>query len=586
MVANPNKLSQFWHELKRRKVVRVITVYAAAAFVILEAVDIIFPRLNFPDWTVTFVMILLAVGFPVALIFSWIFDVTPEGIEKTKPAHEVWDREKTNVPNSWRIATYVSIVVIVGLVVLNIFSNRIGTKNESLETSIAVLPFENMSVDEEYSHMGDAITDEIILELQKIKEFDRVLSRTSTMQYKDNRPTIPEIAEKLGVNYIIEGSIQRHKEDVSIRVQVIRAQNEDHVWADEYNGKWEDIFSIQDDIALKVAYELKTVLTPEEIEQIDKQPTVNPGAYNLYLRGRNFWDQRTEVDLKKSVYYFNQAIELDSTYALAYAGLADSYSIMTWYGWYPIIDGYAKGKEFAQKALSINRNIAEAHATLGYIATYYDWNWEEAERELKMAIFLNPNYATTYQYYAELLDILGKNKEARDQIEKALKLSPNTNVVNVMSAILFYHNSDFRKSIETYQKVLENVYGFNIVRGILQCYLSLGMDHEAIEQMKKIISVETPNIDPEHLDEIYQQSGMEEVLRWFIDWVAQNKLASNYNIASFYAMLEDSDLVIDYLEKGFDLGEGNILRINSNPDFNYLKPDPRFQSFIKKIGLD
>jgi TolB-like protein len=155
------------------------------------------------------------------------------------------------------------------LIVFHILSTSNRSKEISnLEKSIAVLPFENMSVDEEYSHMGDAITDEIILELQKINEFDRVLSRSSTMQYKDNRPTIPEIAEKLGVNYIIEGSIQRHKEDVSIRVQLIRAKHEDHVWGDEYDGKWEDIFSIQDEIALKVADELKAVLSPEEIKHI------------------------------------------------------------------------------------------------------------------------------------------------------------------------------------------------------------------------------------------------------------------------------------------------------------------------------
>lgn len=316
----------------------------------------------------------MCIGLIVSIILSWIYDIKPEGgLEKTKPANKA---EAEDIPvrsNSWKIASYTSFVIIVALIIINIVSANSRSREISiLEKSIAVLPFDNMSLNEEYGHLGDAFTDEIILELQKIEEFERVLSRSSTLQYKNDRPTIPEMAEKLGVNYIIEGSIQRHKEDVSIRVQVIRAKNEDHIWANEYNGKWEDIFSIQDKIALKIANELKTVLSPEEIEQIEKQPTVNPEAYNLYLKGRNYWHQRTEEDLKQSIFYFNQAIELDSNYALAYAGLADSYFIMAWWGWYPLKDGYSQAKELAQKALSINPDIAEAHATLGGIATWYD----------------------------------------------------------------------------------------------------------------------------------------------------------------------------------------------------------------------
>ena len=278
----PNKSNnpfQFWEELKRRRVIRVIPVYAAASFVLLELVDIISEPFGLPDGTLKLVTVLLVIGFVISIVLTWIYDVTPEGIEKTKPSKEVTSSEKQPASTGWKIATFVSILIIIAFVVFYIA----GYKKESsaiseLEKSIAVLPFENMSVGEEYSHLGGAFTDEIILELQKIKEFDRVLSRTSTMQYKDTRPTIPEIAEKLGVNYIIEGSIQRYNENVSIRVQVIRAEQEDHIWADEFDGKWEDIFYIQDEIAFQVAKELKTVLSSEEVDQINKIPTVNPEA--------------------------------------------------------------------------------------------------------------------------------------------------------------------------------------------------------------------------------------------------------------------------------------------------------------------
>jgi len=317
MPNSSNKITQFWLELKRRKVVRRNMVYAASGFVILELVSIIAEPLGLPDGTLKVVFILLCLGFVISIILSWFYDFTPDGLEKIKSANEYEEAsvEKPSRLIAWKIATYISIVIIVGFIIFNIAvgPNRAEYLTD-LEKSIAVLPFENMSVDEEYSHIGDAITDEIILELQKIKEFDRVLSRTSTMQYKDNRPTIPEIAEKLGVNYIIEGSIQRHREDVSIRVQVIRAEHEDHIWAEEYDGKWEDIFSIQDEMALKVANELKTVLSPEEIDEIGgdsniiKALTLMKAVEKTLVK--KFGAKRKLEDTNDIIYYRNEYKDL------------------------------------------------------------------------------------------------------------------------------------------------------------------------------------------------------------------------------------------------------------------------------------
>jgi TolB-like protein len=588
MSGSPNKLSQFWQELKRRKVIRIITVYAAAAFVILELVDIIAPNLGLPGWTFNLILILLCVGFVISVILSWIYDIHPEGgIIKTELAHEAMVEDIPRSSISWKIASYISFVVIIALIVINIVSLSSRSREISLlEKSIAVLPFDNLSPDDKYDHIGDAFTDEIILELQKIHEFERVLSRSSTMQYKVDRPTMPEIAEKLGVNYIIEGSIQRYEEKVSIRVQVIRARNEDHIWAEEYNSKWEDIFSIQDEIAFNVANELKTAISPNEVERIERQPTDNSEAYNLYLKGRTSWNSRTEDGLTQSVFFFKQAIELDSNYALAYAGLADSYFIMAWWGWHPVDDGYLKGKEYARIALSRDNNIAEAHATLGGIATWYDWNWEEAEDELKKAISINPNYATAHQWYAELLDILGRDKEARDQIDIAYKLSPNIYQMMSISGLLYYHNSEFRKAIEFCQKILDTQYRLSAYRTILKSYYNLGMEQETLVQMKKIVSIEHPGLEHGLLDEIYLESGIDEVFRWFMNWVTQNNLTSNYDIAALYALHGESDLAIHFLEKGLDLGESGLLRINNNPDFNSLRTDPRFQALINTFGLN
>lgn len=587
MSDKPNNPFQFWEELKRRRVIRVITVYAAASFVILELVDIITEPFGLPDWTLKLVVVLLSIGLIVSIILSWIYDITPEGIEKTKPSTQVNTNELKPASKGWKIATFISVLIIIAFVVFYIVGNNKKSFDISkLEKSIAVLPFDNMSVGEEYDHMGDAFTDEIILELQKIKEFERVLSRSSTLQYKVDRPSIPEMAEKLGVNYIIEGSIQRYKEDVSIRVQVIRAKYEDHVWADEFNGKWDDIFSIQDEIAFQVARELKTVLSNKEVEQINEQPTVNSEAYNLYLKGRFFWSRRTEVDLKKSIEYFEQAIELDSTYALAYAGLADSYFIMSWWGWYPKAEGYTKGKEIAQKALSIDNNIAEAHAVLGGISTWYDWNWVDAENELKQAISINPNFAMAYQYYSELLDVLGRNKEARNQIDMALKLSPNTYTVNAINYVIYYIDKDFIKAIEASRKALEIKYSLSAMENIFKCYVNMDMDQEAIDQMKKIISKKASNISPEFIDKLHQQSGIEGIVRWYNDWELLNRPGRYYHTAALFAMIKDSEKAIEYLEKAFNVSEAILPRINNSPDFDALKTDPRFIDMLKKMNLN
>jgi TolB-like protein len=246
----PEKPHNFWQELKRRKVVRVITVYAAAAFVIIELTNNITEPLRLPEWVPTLVIVLLAIGLLISIVMSWVYDITPEGIQKTKPS--IKDSQESKQPTSigWKISTYTSILIIIAFV-LFYFINSIKKSSEisKLEKSIAVLPFENWNSDEEFAYLGDAITDEIILQLQYINEFDRVLSRSSTMQYKNNRPSIPEIGEQLGVNFIVEGSIQRHSDNVKIRVQVLRAIQEDHVWAHEYEGEWKDIHNIQNDIA-------------------------------------------------------------------------------------------------------------------------------------------------------------------------------------------------------------------------------------------------------------------------------------------------------------------------------------------------
>ena len=569
MPKSSNKITQFWQELKRRKVVRRNMVYAATGFVIFEFVSNLAVPFGLPDWTLKLVFIILCIGFVFSIILSWFYDITPDGLERLKFIKQAKDvpPEKPSRLIAWKIATYISAVIIVGFIIFNI---AIGPNRPEyladLEKSIAVLPFENMSVDEEYSHMGDAITDEIILELQKIKEFDRVLSRTSTMQYKDNRPTIPEIADKLGVNYIIEGSIQRHKEDVSIRVQVIRAAHEDHVWADEYNGKWEDIFSIQDEMAFKVANELRTVLSPEEIEQIDKQPTDNIEAYDLYLRGRYFWNKRTKEDLNKSIEFFEQAIEKDTNYALAYAGLADTYVLLAFYEWYlPQQEAYLKGKEFALEALEIDNTLAEAYASLGFVKLFHEWDWNGALKDFKRAVQLNPDYETAHYWYAAYLSAAGQHDEAIAEVKRAQYLDPFSPTINWVASYLLFYARRYDQAIE------ESLKSLNISPDLPQIheflglsYLQKGMFAEAILAMQKAVRYSGDDLKRKPYDlKTKAHSGIclmvrqsikptaQEILNGLIE-TSKEEYVPSIAFAHIYIGLGDNDNAISWLEKAYE----------------------------------
>ncbi len=485
--------------------------------------------------------------------------------------------------------TLVIAIVVAALFIFNIIGKKERTEDlTKLEKSIAVLPFENLSSDVEQAWFSDGITDVIINQLSKISDL-RVLGRTSTLKYKEieEKKSISEIGEELGVNFIIEGTVQRQENKMRISVQLIRALNEGHIWSDIYDREWKDIFDVQSDIAKRIAEELKTVMTYDDRERIVKTDTKNPEAYNLYLQGRFFWNKRTEEGLEKSVEYFQKALAADPDYALAYAGLADAYSIQAWWEWRPMKEGYAKAKEMALKALEIDENLAEAHATLGTILCYSEWNWEEARKELVYAIKLDPNYLIGHSYYSELLDILGQNEEARVQIDLALELDPFFPLMHSLSAIYFYHEGKFKESLEECRKVKEldpdNISAHQMTFYI---YIRMGEDLKAVEELQKIIPKDT--LTTKHVTavkEVYNKSGIKGLLSWLIELELKNPKPSSLNLAKWYTMLDKRKEAIDWLEKALEQNLPNTLRINNDPDFDTLRSEPGFVELIEKIGL-
>jgi len=535
----------------------------------------------------------------LAIIIRWyikykdtqiISQAKPDDVKK-ESKEPVDTREGIHKPKKNLILLISGLLLVVAIVVGALFVFNIiggGEQNKEPEKSIAVLPFENLSSDEEQAWFSDGITDVIINQLAKISDL-RVLSRTSTLKYeeKEEKKSIPEIGEELGVNYLIEGTVQRQENKMRISVQLIRALNEGHVWSEVYDREWKDIFDVQSDIAQRIAEELKTVLTPEEKELVEKKQTENPEAYNLYLQGRFFWFKRTEEGLKKSIEYFEKSAAIDPDYALAYAGLANAYFIQAWWGWHPLLEGWAKAKEFALKAIDIDKNLGEAHAILGELLSFYEWKWEEARKEFLIAIELNPNYSDAHLYYTELLDILRENDKAREQVNLAMELDPLFFMWHSVSSMLYYNEGKLNESLDECRKTLELEPNYlSIYWTYFYVYIKQDENLKAIETLQKIMPMDTLTArNANMVKDIYNKSGMNGIFEWLIELELKNPEPDPLTIAIWYAKMNKKDEALNWLEKAFEKRPPGIPRINTNPDFDNLRSEPRFLAIIEKLGL-
>jgi len=405
MPGDPNKLSRFWQELKRRKVVRVITIYAAVAFVILQLVEILAPSLRLPEWTMNFILVLLIVGFLIAVILSWIYDIHPEGgIVKTEPTTDVRAEPVPSSSKSWKIATYISFIVIVGLIILNVVP-RANNNREILDKSVAVLPFRNDSPDQERMYFINGTMEAILDNLCKIEDL-RVPGRTSVEQYRNNPKPIPTVAEEMNVSYILEGSGHRDGNNVRLIVQLLDGKRDQHLWSKTYDSDIEEIFSMQSEIAQLVAAEIEAIITPEEKQRIEIVPTTNLTAHDFYQRGREeHWKYLTDphnlMFLDKAEELYNKALSFDSTFSLAYLGLAEAYWNKNYVSEYLSKDFMDSALVLANMALSYDKKLYEAYVLRGdyFRETGYE---NHALEEYNKALYLNPNSWEAYLGRAEI----------------------------------------------------------------------------------------------------------------------------------------------------------------------------------------
>jgi len=477
----------------------------------------------------------------------------------------------------------VSVVFLLALFALPIYNILFAdaTKQKKLaasEKSIVVLPFKNLSTEINNQYFADGITEDILNRLSVIPGL-KVVSRTSAEQFRESTLDAREISQQLNVNFLLEGSVRRHDDQVRISVQFIDARNDQHIWSENYDRQMTGIFAIQSDIAQNVASELKTVLTAAELKKIEKIPTNNTEAYNYYLLGRFHSSKRMNEFYRKGIEYYEKAITIDPEFALAYAGLSDNFHLLALQGGMDRKEGIEKAIELAKKANALDPNLAEPYAVLGDIYNYEHWDWEKAEQHLLKALELNPNYSTVHQYYSELLAILGQNEKAREQINKALELDPFSFVIRHFSTLFYANTGEFEKALDENKICFELVPDHDWAISLAyQIHCLMQNEQAAVEYLKKV-GLSSDAWTPEELDSVFINGSF----KGFYEWRLKE---GKYRATKIYcnAMLGKDEILMKLLEEQFL--EGRLSPMNTTAiEFKSIRSNPRFIAIRKKMGL-
>ncbi len=601
MTDRPRRYQTFFAELKRRQVFKVAAVYGAVAFVVMQAADFLVPALRLPDGVATGIALVAILGLPLAVALAWAFEMTPEGVQRERPASSAELESIVAQPRGRRWPA--GILALAGVVLVAgggwwVLGRDAGAGDGSDapaavadspdRRSIAVLPFANMSGDPDNEYFSDGITDDIITHLSKLSDL-KVISRTSVMRFKQTDKGLREIAAELGVATILEGGVQRSGDRVRINAQLIDATTDEHLWAEQYNRRMTDVFEIQTDVALQIASALQARLSPEERGRVKRKPTENLEAYNLYLQGRYFWNKRTPEGLQTAIEYFEGAIEADPEYAPAWVGLADSYSIMAAWGYLSPQETHKKARSAALRALEIDETLGEAHIALAAIVEFYEWDMEEAQAEYLRGIALSPGYATGHQWYGELLTFLGRYDEAIREIERAVELDPLSLIINQDLGTTLRVAGEYERSIRRLRKAQQLDPSF---AGPYQemgfAYEEMGAFEDAIAAYQRARELSGGLLGLAELGHIYGAMGRTEEARAMLrelEEQAKTRYVPPSEFAIIHAGIGQTDLAFERIERGLEEGDATLLWRLDAPGFTELRPDPRFAQLLRRLGL-
>ena len=454
---------------------------------------------------------------------------------------------------------------------------------------LVVLPFANVSPEPGDEYFVDGMTDELISAVSRISGL-KVIARTSAMRYKGASKSVAEIGRELNVRTVVEGSVRKAGRSLRIAVRLIDATNEEPIWSQEFDRELADVFAIQREIAQRIARSLKVRLRAAESRRLETPATGEVDAYAHYLRGRFYWNQRTSESLEKAVRFFEEALEKDPRFALAHTGLADAHATLALLELVPPSDAFPRARAAAERALALDPALAEAHASLGLVRFQYDRDWDGAERSLRQAIELSPNYAPGHQFYADYLKAMGRFDEALEQMHRAGELDPLSLAIQTGIGHVLYLSRQYDRAIAQYRQA--TVLDPTFVQAHLwfgRPYLETGRFAEAIQELTKAVELSGGStISLAVLGHAYASAGNAEKAREILDQLlarSRERYLPSYWIALLYTGLGEVDTALDWLERAFEERSSWLVWINVEPRFDRLRAAPRFGDLLRRMGF-
>jgi TolB-like protein/Flp pilus assembly protein TadD len=574
----------FFSELKRRNVYKVAIAYAVVAWLLMQISTQVFPFLEIPNWAIRLVIMLIVIGFPIALVIAWAFELTPEGLKRTEFADEL--PKKSTRSRAWIYVVIIAAAISVSL----FFLGRYTSSKQSAELptkSIAVLPFDNRNRDPDTEYLSDGIPESIINSLSQLPQL-RVMARSTVFSYKGKDVDPRKVGNELGVGAVLMGRLIQQGDNLAIRTELVKVADGTELWGQQYNRKLEDVFAVQEEIAKEISEKLRLKLTNAEQHQLAKRPTENLKAFQFYMQGRAYTARSTREDLLTAIQYDEKAIDEDKNYALAYADLADAYAVLGARGHIAPIEGRRKAEEAARKALAIDENVAEAHAAVGRAYTAFaPSNFSLGDRELRRAIELSPSLAVAHEVFGVSLVRQGRLDESLEEFLKARELNPLSSDVARAVALPYYLKRDYKRALELLRQA-KDLGPALIQTWEIGAYIQNRLYNEALAELEK--AQRGRKNDPILIYDngmVYAAQGQRpEALQSIkeLEEMSGANLDEAHWIAKIYAMLSEKEFALTWLERGLATGAIGFF-YKDDPVWDLLRSDPRFADLLRRMGI-
>ncbi len=601
----------FLAELKRRNVIRMAGLYLVGAWLLTQVASTVLPAFEVPGWALRAVIIVLALGFVPALIFAWVFELTPEGVKRDA---DVNPQESIKPQTAQRMNRMIIAVLMLALVYFGVdkfvlapqkgtespSAAKSGSRPASVATnsasgvhairSIAVLPLDNYSGDPAQEYFAEGMTDELTTELATISQL-RVISRGSTMQFKgEHRPPTPEIAKMLDVDAVLEGSVLRVGDKVRVTAQLIDARLDRHLWAHSFERSSQDVLAMQDELASAIAHEIDVRLTPGEQSRLAGSPRVNTAAYDAYLKGRYFFNRPSDENLGKAIVLFEEAVKLDPNFAPAYSGLSDAYLWAAFNeGVITATEAKPKTKAAAERAIQLNDASAEGHTSLAVYKSWFEFDWAGSEREFRRAFELNPNYAFAHDQFGLVLSFQGRYDESQAEIRRAAELDPLDPQIPIDGLMGQAWQGKFQAAREAAGRAAElDPTFFFAPWGFGWIDIAEGKVGDAIPEFLKAKAMESPPFVTAWLGYAYAATGDRTRALATIEEMKNSSLhgyVPPFNLAIVYLGLGDRAQALDFLERADAADSQWLIYIGGDRIFDPLRSDPRFVVLMQKKGF-